>query len=181
MRKILTTAALFIIGSLAQIPVQAQSVGLKTNALYWGTTTINFGVEPVLSPHSTIDIEGVYNPWEFNNNRKLKLWGVQPEYRYWICEKFDGHFFGIHAHYGEYNVALNSDRYDGWLVGGGVSYGYNWIMNRHWRLEATIGVGYAYMDYNTYQRPKCGDFIRHKIKNYVGPTKVGISFIYLIK
>lgn len=30
---------------------------------------------------------------------------VQPEFRYWLCERFNGHFFGVHGLGGEYNIA----------------------------------------------------------------------------
>lgn len=179
MKRLLFIVAILAIATMSQ--VRAQSVGLKTNVLYWGTTTINFGVEPALSPHSTIDIEGMWNPWQFDNNKKMKFWAVQPEYRYWLCEKFNGHFFGAHVHYAQFNYGMNVNRYDGWLVGAGVSYGYDWIINRSWRFEATVGVGYAYIDYDKYKQPKCGEYLGHYTHNYFGPTKVGLSFIYLIK
>ncbi len=35
---------------------------------------------------------------------RFKHWMVQPEARYWLCEKFNGHFLGVHAHYADYNV-----------------------------------------------------------------------------
>ena len=29
---------------------------------------------------------------------------VQPELRYWLCDKFNGHFFGFHLMGGAYNT-----------------------------------------------------------------------------
>ncbi len=46
-------------------------------------------------------------------------WAVQPEWRYWTCRRFMGHFIGVHAHGGKYNGGLKKYRYDGWGVGGG--------------------------------------------------------------
>ena len=90
-------------------------------------------------------------------------WAVQPEWRYWTCRRFMGHFIGVHAHGGKYNGGLKKYRYDGWGVGGGFSYGYQWIIGKHWNLETELGIGYAYLKY------------------YWGPTKLSISFMYLFK
>lgn len=163
------------------------SFALKTNALYWATTTTNLGMEIGLSKKFTLDISGTYNPWEFSDNKKIKHWSVQPELRYWPCERFNGHFFGLHGHYAEYNVGgikmldLDGKRYEGNLYGGGISYGYHWILNNRWSIEATIGVGYAHLDYDKYRCEECGSKIKSDNNNYWGPTKAGISFIYIIK
>lgn len=160
---------------------------LKTNALYWATTTPNLGFEVGLAPKMTLDVSGNYNPFKFSDNRQLKHWLVQPELRYWLCERFNGSFFGLHGHYGEVNVSnldifgLGDYRYDGKVYGGGISYGYQWILNNRWSMEATIGVGYARLEYDKYDCGKCGKKLDHNTKNYFGPTKVGLSFIYVIK
>lgn len=163
------------------------SFAIKTNALYWATTTPNLGIELGLSKKVTLDISGNYNPWNFGDNKKLKHWLVQPELRYWLCERFNGHFFGLHGHYAEYNVAnikalgLENYRYEGSLYGGGISYGYHWILNNRWSIEATVGVGYAYLDYDKYKCETCGTKLKEDTKNYWGPTKAGINIIYIIK
>ncbi|WP_029902099.1 DUF3575 domain-containing protein [Prevotella sp. 10(H)] len=160
---------------------------LKTNALYWATTTPNLGFEIGLSEKFTLDISGNYNPWTFSDNKKLKHWLVQPELRYWTCERFNGHFFGLHGHYAEYNVGgikqlgLSHRRYEGNLWGAGISYGYHWILGNHWSIEATIGVGYAHLDYDKYGCGHCAAKIKDDTKNYWGPTKAGLSIIYVIK
>ena len=44
----------------------AQKVAMKTNLLYWGTTTPNAGLEIALAERWTIELEGGYNPWTLN-------------------------------------------------------------------------------------------------------------------
>ena len=167
-------------------------VGVKTNLLYDATTTFNLGIEVALSRKWTLDIPVNYNPWTFSHGKKIKHVLVQPEGRYWLCERFNGHFFGVHAHYALYNAGgidlpfnmfpgFKESRYEGYLVGAGLSYGYQWMLGHHWNLEATIGVGYAYLNYDKYRCGNCGDFIRKGNDNYFGPTKIGLSIIYLIK
>ena len=70
----------------------AQKWAVKSNLLYDATATINLGVEAALGPRVTLDISGNYNPWEFGDAR-WKHWLIQPEVRYWLCERFNGHFF----------------------------------------------------------------------------------------
>lgn len=65
----------------------AQKAAIKTNLLYDATTTFNLGAEFALSPKWTLDVSGNYNPWTFSNNKKWKHWLVQPEARYWFCNK----------------------------------------------------------------------------------------------
>lgn len=165
----------------------AQEVAVKSNLLYDATTTLNLGVEIGLNSRTTLDISGNYNPWRFHNYR-LKHGLIQPELRYWTCEKFNGHFFGLHGFYGKYNVGglpFNSNikhhRYQGDLYGGGFSYGYQWILNGHWNLEASLGIGYAHLKYKKYPCTECGDMIKKGHHNYFGPTKAAISIIYIIK
>ena len=79
--------------------VCAQDIAVKTNLLYWATSTPNIGFEFGLGKRTTLDLVGGYNPWTLNkdDNKKIKHWMVMPEFRYWLCERFNGHFFGIHT------------------------------------------------------------------------------------
>lgn len=162
-------------------------VALKTNALYWATTTPNLSLELGLARKLTLDILGTYNPWEFSGNKKVKHWLIQPELRLWTCERFNGHFFGLHGHYADFNMGgvkllgLEHKRYQGHLYGGGISYGYQWIISNHFSIEANIGVGYARIKYDKYPCGDCGTKLKEGTKNYWGPTKVGVSLIYVIK
>jgi hypothetical protein len=79
-------------GFLLTTGVTAQELAVKTNLLYDATTTGNIGVEAGLSKKWTLDVSGNLNPWTFSNNKKIKHWMVQPEARYWLCEKFNGQF-----------------------------------------------------------------------------------------
>lgn len=168
----------------------AQDFAIKTNFLYWATTTPNLQVEFALGQKSTLELGGNYNPFTFNDNKKIKHWLVQPELRLWNCQKFNRGFWGFHLLGGEYNVGgiklpfgllpkLEHERYEGWMAGGGISYGYQWYLGPRWNLEATIGVGYIYFDMKRYESQACGDELGKKRLDYIGPTKAGISLVYL--
>ena len=189
---LLATCFLLALGTSIRAQVQQNETylpkfAIKTNALYWATTTPNLGFEVELAKKLTLDVSGNYNPWEFGNDRQLKHWLVQPELRYWLCERFNGSFFGLHGHYGEMNVSnlnflgLGHDRYEGNFYGAGISYGYQWLISKRWSMEATIGVGYAHLKYDKYASNNKCEKLGHKNRNYFGPTKVGLSFIYIIK
>lgn len=172
-------------------------VGIKTNLLYGGyTLTPNLGVEIGLSERTTLEISGGYNPWNLsgmkNDNKKLVHWLAQAEFRYFLCEQFNGHFFGVHALGGKYNIAghelplllgkgSKESRFEGSAMGAGVSYGYQWVLNNHWNVEFNIGVGYVGLKYNKHDCPKCGETVGTFSRSYFGPTKAGVSIIYLIK
>lgn len=191
MKKLLILLAVFFSLGTA---VRAQEVAVKTNLLYDATTTLNLGVEWGLAEKWTLDISGNYNPWEFSRNRQWKHALLQPEARYWFCEKFNRHFVGVHLHGAIYNAGklklpfhigedgIRKNRYKGWLAGAGVSYGYHWILGKRWSLEASLGVGYAYLGYDRYRVcPTCKEKTGHEVKHYFGPTKAALSVIYILK
>ncbi len=159
--------------------VRAQNVAVKTNGLYWLAITPNVGVEIALSRKVTLDLSAAYNPWTFKDDKKMRFWLAQPEAKYWFCEKFEGHFVGVHIHGAQYFGGFNDKRYDGYLAGGGFTYGYDWILSPHWNIEAAIGIGYAHLWYKESPRIPCMKCYEDKHKNYFGPTKAAISLVYI--
>lgn len=181
--------------------VHAQEVAVKTNLLYDATTTPNLGVEIGAGPRSSINIVYGLNPWKFNTDhgtKKAMHWVVMPEYRWWLCSKFDGHFIGVHAMGGQFNAAnvnlpipggffggdniakgVHDKRYEAWYAGAGLTYGYQWVLSRHWNIEAEIGAGYDYISYKKFNCSDCGGKIGEGHSNYVGLTKLGLSVMYL--
>ena len=73
----------------------AQKVTLKSNLLYDATATMNLGLEFGLARKWTLDVPVNYNPWKPDNGRRLRHWGIQPEIRYWFCERFNRTFIGL--------------------------------------------------------------------------------------
>lgn len=166
----------------------AQHVGVKTNLLYDASTTANLGLEIGLAPRWTLDISANYNPWTFSENKKFKHLLLQPEARYWFCERFNGHFVGLHLLGGPFNAGgiplgnLKDYRFQGWLAGAGIAYGYQWMLSKHWNLEASLGVGYVQARYDKYECARCGKKLQTGRKEgFVTPTRFAVSIIYLIK
>lgn len=172
-------------------------VGVKTNLLYGAATlTPNLGAEIGLGRHTTLELSGSYNPWNLNgtqaDNTKLVHWIGQAEFRYFTCERFNGHFLGVHGLYSMFNIGghelplllgkgSKEYRYEGSAYGAGLSYGYQFVLGRHWNLELSVGVGYMQIKYDQYDCPHCGDLKGQFTRNYIGPTKAAVSLIYIIK
>ena len=55
------------------------------------------------------------------------------------------------------------------------------VISNRWNLEATFGFGYVYLDHSRYECKTCGEKLGRESKHYLGPTKVGVSLIYVIK
>lgn len=171
-----------------------QDVALKTNVIDLALLDANLGIEVGIAPKWTLDVPASINFWKTGHNRRWKHWAVQPGARYWFCERFGGHFVGMHLHGGQYNIGgfngklnflgtdfrkLENNRYQGWFIGGGISYGYSWMLAEHWNLDAEIGIGYSYTRYDSF-RNRCGNCTDNgKSHNYFGPTKTALNIVYL--
>lgn len=165
-----------------------QDVAVKTNTLWWGSATPNLAFEIGWGPKNSLEIAGGWNPWTYKDNKKWKHWLVQPEYRWWFCERFARSFVGVHLHGGEFNVGntgpftkTKNYRYEGYFYGAGVSYGHQWILGNRWGLEAEIGVGYARIEYDRFRCGKCEPKLNSGHYNYFGPTRASLSFVYYIR
>ena len=190
-RYLITFLLLLAAASVAR----SQSVAIKSNLLYDATLTLNGGGEGKFSPKWTGDLSANLNAWTVND-RRWKHWLVQPEVRYWFCEAFSGHFVGAHLLGGQYNWGnlnmpfsflgtdfgkLKDYRYQGWMAGAGIAYGYSWILSRHWNIGAEIGLGWVYTRSDVFECDDCGQRIRRDVPhNYVGPTKIAINLIYTL-
>lgn len=191
LRKTILAAALTLCATVSP----AQDFAIKTNLLYDATATANLGIEIGLSKRWTLDISGNVNAWEVSGDKSWKHLMVQPEARYWFCDRFAGHFLAIHAHAGGFNVGnisndvtflgtdfsdLSDYRFEGWFAGGGIGYGYAWVLGTHWNIEAEIGVGYAFCQFDKFECYQCGKKIKEDCTyNYFGITKVELGLVYV--
>ena len=179
---------------LSTTSAKAQDVAIKTNLLYDVSATVNLGVEVGLAPKWTLDLSGNLNAWNLNETQRWKHWLLQPEARYWFCDKFSRHFLGFHALGGQFNIGglennfkflgtdysqLTDKRFQGYGVGAGIAYGYALMLGKHWNLEFEIGVGYIYTNYDIFECAGCGRRVGQDIHHYVGLTKTAINLVYL--
>lgn len=172
--------------------MKAQSIAVKTDLLTGVLTSPNIGAEVKLSDRFSLEAGFHYNPFPAGEEKRWKHWFVQPELRYWMCQPFGGHFFGVHLMYGEYNVGnmklplglfkgVRNQRYEGDFMGAGLSYGYHFILSPRWSIETSIGVGFLRTKYERYRCFHCGEQTGGGSKNFIAPTKAAISLVYIIR
>lgn len=193
MYRIKTYVLISLLLVLVNLGAYSQKVAVKTNLISDAVTTPSLGFEFKMKPKWTFDLSGQLNAWNISG-RRWRHWMVQPEARYWFCEAFQGHFLGVHAIGGQFNIGninnnikfLGSDfsklkdhRYQGWGVGAGIAYGYDWILAKHWNLEFEIGIGWIWTKYDIYPCSICGPLDGRGHHNYFGPTKLALAIEYL--
>lgn len=156
-------------------------VAVKTNLAAWAGTIINLAADVQVACHWSVELPVLWCPWHVTDKHAVKTFVVQPEARYWLRTPGAGHFFGLHAHMGWFNVKWDRDRYQDTsrpLLGAGISYGYLLPLSAHWAGEFTLGAGYANLKYDTYYNIDNGARIDTRTKNYWGITRVGLSVVY---
>lgn len=177
-------------------------LAVKTNLLYDATTTPNIGAELRIGAHSTVNLVYGLNVWKFESEshgaRYAKHWVLMPEYRWWFCVPFSGHFIGGHLFGGEMNAAsvnlpipgfffggenltksVKDHRLQGEFIGLGFTYGYQYALSKHWNIEAEAGIGYGHVWYDKFLCSECGKKESSGRSNYAGVTKLGFSILYL--
>ncbi|MDH6312755.1 hypothetical protein M2137_001530 [Parabacteroides sp. PFB2-10] len=167
--------------------INAQKVAEKTNLLYWATSTPNFGLEVMLHNRWSLDFSVGHNPWDLPDNLSLRHWLVRMEPRFWMREAFKGHFFGVNGVYAAYNIGnipfiddLKEHTYKGNLYGGGLTYGYHFVLNKRWGLELSLSGGYLRMEYDQYFCSDCRELIGHTARSYIGPTRAAVSLVFML-
>lgn len=192
--KRISTVLLLLLTAVAAPRLQARDFGLKTNLLSDAMLNINLGAELTVSPRVSVDFGADLNYWTVGDDKKWRHWTLQPEVRWWTCDATEGHFLGAHLLGGEFNFGninvpfkflgaglgdLRHSRHEGWFGGVGVAYGYSWVLNPHFNLEAEIGVGYVHARYDIYECAGCGRKVGEDNANYFGPTKLALNLVYI--
>jgi len=217
-RRIYLTVSLWLLVVVSSIPASAQQISssyssyypiagymhyykylpfmaVKTNLLYGiGTLTPNLAVEFGTGQRTTLQLSGSYNPWNRigtpENNDKLVHWMVRPEFKYWFCERFNGHFLGFNALYNQFNISgknipfvdFKKDfRYEGFAIGTGVDYGYQWLLGGRWALEFSAGIGVTRAKYKSFECLLCSELLEEKVKTWFGPTHLSVSLEFMIR
>ena len=156
-------------------------MALKTNIAYDAIGVLNFDYEVQVHSRMTVDIPVMWSLWDAKPDKALRIAAIQPELRWWMGQETGkGHFFGLHAHVGWYNLK--------WMTAvirtpdvrwqSRIELRYKLPLSEHWGAEFTVGFGYANMKYDTYYNIDNGAQIDTRIRHYWGPTKVGASLVY---
>ncbi len=126
------------------------------NLLYDATTTMNLVSFGLQNGHLTYPETTILDVFK---EQEMEHW-LQPEARYWFCNKMMGSFIGFHALGGSHNIGgmdldfkflgtdfskLKDYRYEeGWFIGAGVALRLRLGSLETLESEAELGVGYIY-------------------------------------
>ncbi len=170
----------------AEEPKTITSVSVKSNGLLVAAAVMNIGAEVRLAPRWSLDVIGYWSPWDlFTDFRKVRVFAIQPEVRYWWGDAMKrGHFIGLHGIANAFNAQFN-DKYryqdpNHATWGAGLSYGYAMTLGKkqNWGVEFVAGVGYSNITYDQYEGRKNGRYLRSGRFHYIGLTRLGIDFSY---
>ena len=154
---------------------------MKTNALYWAAATPNIGAEFRINRHITLNFEAAYNRIDIGNVDTRGAM-ITPGVRYWFSARPQtGHFLGIEGIAADYNLIYKGKRHKGDLYGGGLTYGYSFVLSRHWSLEASLGVGAAHFQEKKYRKGEKEPGEANVKEWKAMPIRAGLSFVYIIK
>ncbi len=175
---------LCIVGVLLTFCIQwsnAQRIALKTNVLDWATVSPNLALEMRLNQKFSLDVSMTANPF------MTDIWGqrwthyrIQPEFRYWTTRPMARHFFGVGGLGCIYRARFNDTYYEGDLWGIGASYGYVFVLSRHWNIETTAGVGGAYMRAEKYTDSSIRTY-ENNCNKWLPTIRLGVSVSYVFE
>ena len=191
---VIAPALLILICCLFSRKSMAADVDLRTNVLYWATTTPNLGFDVATSGRFTIGATLGYNAFNFPNsagnnhavNPKLHHWLILPEGRWWLRKAFGGSYLGVHILGGQFNAGgltllkfIRDHRYRGYMLGAGISWGCDWHIGRDWRLGVQAGLSWVRLSYDKYNCGSCGRHIGGGVRNLPLVTPLGLTFAYV--
>lgn len=166
---------------------------LKTNLLFDAALMPNIEIEVPIGNRWSVNGEYMFPWWLFDNDKycmQILMGGL--EGRYWLGshrrreqkEVLTGHFLGLYAGGGKYDLQWDNDGYQGeFFIAAGISYGWATRIARNLRLEFNIGIGLLRTDYRYYHaRDNYQTLLWQENGKYTwfGPTKAKISFVWLL-
>lgn len=176
--KILLFIAL-LIGSIGVAKAQFYSASANMATLLTGTVDVDasMALNRNWSLHTSLSV----NPWRVEQFRIQHLM-VHPQVRWWTTESYRGFFVGAHTLFAGYHFGVPkymTKKYKGVAWGAGLDIGYSWPISTQWNIEAQLGGGWVYADYNILECRNCGEVLGSEQKHLFLPTKAGISIVYL--
>lgn len=173
---------------------KAQSLTLRTNALYDIALIPNVGAEVNLGKQYTIGLDWFYT-W-FSSNNRHRYWQGYGGYltlrKYfdfpeWLTgAPLTGHHVGVYVSALTYDLEWGSKGYQAarFGFGGGIEYGYSFKISKNIKMDLTLGLGFQDGEYKEYE--PSNDHYNHyvwlatKKRHWWGPTKLEATFAWFI-
>ncbi|MBP3844854.1 MAG: DUF3575 domain-containing protein [Prevotella sp.] len=185
MKKIFLTIVWAV---LSIMEANAQMLSANVDALWLATLSPNLGFELVVGERSTISLNGMMMSKPLGKD--VKLYALQPEYRYYFSGRpMYREFIGFGAIGGTYDITWSGKKYDGTAIGGGLTFGYVMPLTRRLNIDFHAGFGFVHYKQKEYfvgdqydadysvdnaQRTNAKGF-------YFIPTRIGVSLTYIIR
>lgn len=157
---------------------------LKSNLLYDALLMPSLEVAYRFNERWSVGVEGNMAWWHNNGAHKYyQLATIVPEARYWFKPQGNrrGHYVGLFAGGGWYDLENGGRGYQGEGVMAGLSYGYMFPVGKYFAFEAGVGVGFMHTWYEEYL-PIDGHYVYQQSSrlSYFGPLKLKFAFVWNI-
>lgn len=160
---------------------------IKSNLLYDAVLVPNIGLEFHLAKRWSIGADFMYAKWK--SDRHLRYWcvsGAEINARHYLGGNrngvLSGHHLGFYGQIGSYDFELGGDgQKSDRCYGAGIEYGYSMKVAKRINIDFGIGFGYFGGVYEKY-KPMDGHYVWEEThrRNWIGPTRVEVSLVWLI-
>ena len=150
----------------------------------------NAELEVPIRKHWSLNGELMFPWWLFNGDKYcMQILAGGLEGRYWLGnrakrEVLTGHFLGLYAGGGKYDLQWDRNGYQGeFFIAAGLSYGYAMSIARNLHLEFSLGVGLlrtTYEHYHTRDNYQTLLWQNNGRYTWLGPTKAKVSLVWML-
>lgn len=160
---------------------RAQLVSVKTNVLQDVLFVPNLDFSVTVSNKTAVGIS-VFGSQKVLG-QQVKLLGIKPEFRYWLSGRAHTGYFVAASFTGlSYDIKWNSEFYKGDAFGGGIVFGYDIYLSKHFTLDLHGGCGAFYYRHDYHiegDKILVENFREHGV--VILPYDLGVSIIYIFK
>ena len=95
---------IFLLLLLGCLDAYSQKAAIRVNALSAIDGAFGGGISYAIGKRSTVELAGSLRPWKRSEEYVNRYWLLQPEYKYWTCQKYNGFFWGGYLNGGQFNI-----------------------------------------------------------------------------
>lgn len=179
---------LLFVGFFATLGANAQMLAVNTDVATDLLQMPSLGFELVTGERTSLSLNamGGYNPW----GKEVKVMVLQPEFRCYLSGRpMSREFIGLGALASNYDIHWAGKVYDGHAIGMGLTFGYVYALSK--RLNLDIHAGFAAIFYRQKEYYE-GDLydVDYPVNGVLHPnahgytllpTRIGVSFTYILK
>ncbi len=189
-RRNVLIVMLLVLAAVLPLPrLRAQSVAVSADVAQCAFLgTMNLELSWSVAQHWTLSAGARVNPWTFSRqDPQTSIQARQTSFslgtRWWPWHAFSGWWVGIRAQYtpffsttGVWRPALAT----GSFVGGGLSFGYMYMLTRHLNIEAALGgVGGWMPSYTLYYSAFHPDVRDAGPRWFIAPELISVTLCYV--